>query len=73
MKQSTLYEKISEAEFDHLTTKELHYLQRLNLGYGNFTANAEACGLYINTYRTILERGYGRPANIEKIRKKLLS
>jgi hypothetical protein len=45
----------------------------MNLGYGNFILNARRAGMHINTFRYILDRGYGYSENIEKIRKNLLS
>lgn len=56
-----------------LTEKEIKALRKLNIGYGNFVANSREAGVHENTYRYIIDRGYGNKENIMKIRKKLLS
>lgn len=56
-----------------LTEKEIKALRKLNVGYGNFVANSREAGIHENTYRYIIDRGYGNKENILKIRKKLLS
>lgn len=55
-----------------LSEKEVKALRRLNLGYGNFIANCRTSGLHENTYRYIIDRGYGTTDNVLKIRKTLL-
>lgn len=55
-----------------LTEREIKVLRKLNIGYGNFVANSREAGIHENTYRYIIDRGYGNVENINKIRKKLL-
>ena len=55
-----------------LSAAEVKALRRLNIGYGNFIANCRECGLHENTYRYIIDRGYGTMDNVMKIRKTLL-
>ncbi len=57
---------------EKLQKREISTLRQLNLGYGNLIANARRAGIHENTYRYILDRGYGTAEMVQKIRKKLL-
>lgn len=57
---------------EHLTRQEIARLKKMALGYGKFKRTAAQSGLHVNTFRTILDRGYGIPENVEKIRVNLL-
>lgn len=61
-----------KSDQDILSADEIKAIRDLNIGYGNFVANARACGIHKNTFRYILDRGYGTTPAIEKIRKSLL-
>lgn len=55
-----------------LTPEEIDAIRGLNLGYGKFLANARAVGIHRNTFRYILDRGYGTRPMVQKIKRKLL-
>lgn len=58
---------------EHLTRPELTRLKKMVLGYGNFKKVASTIpDMHPNTFRNILDKGYGIPENIEKIRMSLL-
>lgn len=58
---------------EHFTRSELTKLKKMVLGYGKFKKTAEAVDMPEITFRGILNKGYGKPENIEKIRVALLS
>lgn len=55
-----------------LKKSEILLLRKANLGYGNLIDNARRAGIHENTYRYVLDRGYGTKHTISLIRKKLL-
>jgi len=55
-----------------LAPDEIEKLRAMNLGYGNFAANARRLRMHPNTYRYILDRGHGTQENINIIRAVLL-
>lgn len=56
---------------EKLRRTELNKLKKIVLGYGKFTATADKAGIHRETLRGIIDRGYGYPETIEKIRKVL--
>ena len=57
---------------EKLQPEELDQLHQLNIGYGNFINNARKVGLHANTYRVIINRGYGTKRLVYKIRTNIL-
>jgi hypothetical protein len=57
---------------EHLTKSERARLKKMVLGYGNFNKTANRSGLHINTFRNIIDKGYGVPESIQKIRENVL-
>lgn len=56
-------------QIEHLTKQELGKLKKMVLGYGNFKKiSARIEGMHPNTFRNILDKGYGTPENVQKIR-----
>lgn len=55
-----------------LSPTEIKLLRKKNIGYGNFIANCRMADIHENTYRYIIDRGYGTMDNVRKIRKTLL-
>jgi signal recognition particle GTPase len=58
---------------EHLTKHEINKLSKMILGYGNFKRIASGSGMHPNTFRNILDKGYGTPDNIQKIRQNILN
>ena len=58
---------------EKLTASELRRLNKMVLGYGNFKTTAFNAGLHVETLRGILQRGYGAPESIAKIRTSILA
>lgn len=58
---------------EKLSPAEKRKLKKIVLGYGNFTATADKAGIHRETLRGIIDRGYGQPETIEKIRKVLIN
>lgn len=58
---------------EHLTKSEKARLKRMVLGYGNFRKAAIKSEVHINTLRNILDKGYGFPDTIQKVRQNLLN
>ena len=56
---------------ENLTRPEIARIKRMVLGYGKFKQTAEKTGLSITTFRDIINKGYGVPENIAKIRESL--
>lgn len=59
-------------KIEYLTKSELSRIKKMVLGYGNFRKTANKAGLVEITFRTILDKGYGTPENIQKIKENLL-
>lgn len=55
-------------QFEKLTASELTRLKKRILGYGNFRRTAIELGTPEKTLRDVLNRGYGSPETISKIR-----
>jgi|HubBroStandDraft_2_1064218.scaffolds.fasta_scaffold00002_80 hypothetical protein len=72
MKKTNFRRKKNKKRQEKLSEEEIQVLRRMNLGYGCFVRNARQLKMHHNTYRYILDRGYGTKENVEKIRKKLL-
>lgn len=58
---------------EFLRPAEYKLLTQLTAGYGSVTDAAIETGLHHQTIRSIRKLGYGKPASISIIRKKLLS
>lgn len=51
-----------------LTPLEIKRLNKMVLGYRNFKSTAVNAGLHVETLRGVIQRGYGLPETIQKIR-----
>lgn len=58
---------------EKLSPEEIAAIRELNVGYGSFINNARRVGLHQNTYRYILDRGYGSTRLVRRIRANLLT
>jgi hypothetical protein len=60
-------------EVEHFSADEIARIRKKTLGYGNFKKTAKACApMPLVTFRDILNKGYGTPANVAIIRNALL-
>jgi hypothetical protein len=57
---------------ERITTKEKSKLRELTLGYGKLRAAAFRAELHENTLRNVIQKGFGEPDTINKIRVNLL-
>jgi hypothetical protein len=53
---------------ESLSKGELSKLKQMVLGYGKFQQTATFIGIPETTLRTVIQRGYGKPETITKIR-----
>jgi hypothetical protein len=60
-------------QIERLTPKEIGKLKKLVIGYGNFKKISMGLDMHENTFRNIIDKGYGTPANIEQLRIRLLT
>lgn len=60
-------------EIERLTRGEVNNLKRQVLGYGNFKRLAMKLEMPTTTLRDVLNKEYGEPATIEKIRRAFTS
>jgi hypothetical protein len=65
---------ITNTEFvtESFTDMELTMLKQMVLGYGKFKKTALRIGIKETTLRSVIQRGYGRPETIAKIRTALV-
>jgi hypothetical protein len=56
---------------EHLSKTELNRIRKMTLGYGMFKKTAGKTGLPLATFRDIMNKGYGYPENIQRIRESL--
>lgn len=56
---------------ESFTRAELNKIKKMVLGYGKFKQTANQIGIEEVTLRSVINRGYGRPETLEKIRKVL--
>jgi len=56
-------------EKEYLTRAEINNLKKQVLGYGNFKRTALRLEMPATTLRDVLNKEYGEPVTIEKIRK----
>lgn len=57
---------------ERITTKEKSKLRELTLGYGKLRAAANRADIHENTLRNVIQKGFGEPDTINKIRVNLL-
>lgn len=59
-------------ETEALTKQESNRLRKMVLGYGNFQKVSELADMPNRTLREVLNRGYGKPETIKKLRDTVL-
>lgn len=57
---------------ERITPKEKAQLRRLVLGYGKLRSAASKAEIHENTLRNVIQKGYGEPDTVKKIRESLL-
>jgi hypothetical protein len=63
--------QVKRYEVEPLTRQELNKLRRIVLGYGNFQKFSDTAEIPNRTLREVINRGYGKPETIQKIRESL--
>lgn len=63
--------KVTEYIIEFLTEEEASELRRLITGYGQFKKTAIAMDIPMPTLRDMVNKKYGKPVTVKKIRKKL--
>lgn len=63
---------IKRYEIEALTRQESNKLRKMVSGYGNFQKVSDIAEMSNRTLREVLNRGYGKPETIKKLREKLL-
>lgn len=70
--QMNMETEVKRYETEALTKQELKRLKTMTTGYGNFQRVSDKAEMPVVTLRSIVQRGYGKPETIKKIRESIL-
>lgn len=71
--QTDMESQVKRYETEALTKQELKRLKSMTTGYGNFQKVSDQAEMPVVTLRSIVQRGYGKPETIKKIREAILT